>query len=365
VPSAYDAANQQLLLGEASPTFGATGNLLTQVDSSGTIIYTWDARNRLVAISGPSLSASFAYDGLGRRAVRTVDSTTTSFRYDGLDVAQETSGEDAVAYLRSLNIDEALVRTDAEATVHYLADALGSTVALTDLTGTSATTYNYEPFGRTEASGTPSANASRFTGREDDGTGLYYYRARYYGRSGSRFMSEDPIGFRGGDINLYSYGANGPLNATDPLGLWSQQEKQQIVANWATYGMAAGSLLGLLGGGGAGLSTGPAAVIATPAGALKGAAVGGAMGATIGAGIGAGIVTMADIIERAATTTGSGKAIEALRKPDCNRFMECELVVTQPLNTGMVACTYLCPDMTYVRQVEFGFCPKSILQKVN
>jgi hypothetical protein len=36
-----------------------------------------------------------------------------------------------------------------------------------------------------------------------------------------RFISEDPIGFDGGDTNLYRYVDNSPLNATDPSGLQS------------------------------------------------------------------------------------------------------------------------------------------------
>jgi RHS repeat-associated protein len=60
---------------------------------------------------------------------------------------------------------------------------------------------------------TPSAS-----GREDDGTGLYYYRARYYDPGRGRFISEDPIGLQGG-INLYSYVDANPIIRTDPLGL--------------------------------------------------------------------------------------------------------------------------------------------------
>ncbi|WP_353933154.1 RHS repeat-associated core domain-containing protein [Okeanomitos corallinicola] len=43
-----------------------------------------------------------------------------------------------------------------------------------------------------------------FTGREfDQEIGLYYYRARYYDQATGRFLSEDPIGFDGGDSNFY------------------------------------------------------------------------------------------------------------------------------------------------------------------
>ncbi|MFX8743329.1 RHS repeat-associated core domain-containing protein, partial [Acinetobacter baumannii] len=33
-----------------------------------------------------------------------------------------------------------------------------------------------------------------------------------------RFISEDPLGFDGGDINLYQYAAANPLNNNDPSG---------------------------------------------------------------------------------------------------------------------------------------------------
>jgi hypothetical protein len=48
---------------------------------------------------------------------------------------------------------------------------------------------------------------------------MSYYRARYYDARVGRFLSEDPIGFAGGDVNLYRYVGNSPINYTDPSGL--------------------------------------------------------------------------------------------------------------------------------------------------
>jgi RHS repeat-associated protein len=67
-----------------------------------------------------------------------------------------------------------------------------------------------------------SANELRFayTGREWDGeTGQYYYRARYYDPADGRFISEDPIRFRGNDTNLNRHVGNSPTNFIDPSGL--------------------------------------------------------------------------------------------------------------------------------------------------
>jgi RHS repeat-associated protein len=182
-------------------------------------MYTWNARDQLVSLSGPGVTASFTYDAVGRRQSKTVNGTTTHFLYDGLNVIQElTGGTPTANLLTGLGIDEIFTRTDAAGARSFLTDGLGSTLALTDAFGVVQSQYTYEPFGKTTATGAASTNAFTYTGREDDGTGLYYYRARYYHPALQRFISEDPIGFHGGDVNLYGYVFNDPVNLVDPTG---------------------------------------------------------------------------------------------------------------------------------------------------
>jgi len=45
-----------------------------------------------------------------------------------------------------------------------------------------------------------------------------YYRARYYDAAAGRFISEDPIGFVGGDLDLYVYTGSAPTSKVDPSG---------------------------------------------------------------------------------------------------------------------------------------------------
>jgi RHS repeat-associated protein len=194
------------------------GNL-TQISEGGqNTDLTWDVRDRLTNMTGPGLTASFAYDVTGRRIQKTINSQATTFMYDGVDMASQASSGSEVSYLNGLGIDEPLVRAETSSSTYYLSDSLGSTLALTDSGGTVLTSYTYDPFGQTTATGAASPNPFQYTGRENDGTGLYYYRARYYHPGLSRFISEDPLEFLGGGVNLYTYVFNNPNMYVDPLG---------------------------------------------------------------------------------------------------------------------------------------------------
>ncbi|HET9194704.1 MAG TPA: RHS repeat-associated core domain-containing protein [Vicinamibacterales bacterium] len=211
----YDAANQIATWGGTSFTYDANGNLT----SDGTKTYTWNARNQLIGLGGGG-SASFSYDGLGRRRTKTVSSITTAFLYDGLNTVQELiGGSPSANILPGLGIDEWLGRTVSAGARYFLTDALGSALALSDASGTVQTQYSFEPFGKTSVSGTSDANTMQFAGRENDATGLFFNRARYYDPTLQRFISEDPIEFAGGTENLHSYVSNDPLGFRDPSGL--------------------------------------------------------------------------------------------------------------------------------------------------
>jgi len=149
--------------------------------------------------------------------------------------------------LTGLNLDERFSATVSGVTESYLTDALGSIVALANAAGTTLpTTYAYSPFGATQQSGTTSPNPFQFTGRENDPTGLYYLRARYYNPTWSRFISEDPIGLSGGG-NLYAYVGNNPVSLRDSLGLnssWSEITNLAALASTSAYGVDPTTLLG-------------------------------------------------------------------------------------------------------------------------
>ena len=213
----FNAANEMTAFNGTALSYDANGNLT----GDGTNTYSWDARNHLSSISGGA-TASFVYDAFGRRASRTVSGATTEFLYDGLNPVQELNGGNppspTAELLTGLDIDEYFTRTDTSGTMDFLTDTLGSTIALTNSGGSINTSYTYGPFGSVTISGQSNANPYQFTSLENDGTGLYFYRARYYSPTYQRFVAQDPIEFRGGDTNLYAYVRNRPTNLIDPRG---------------------------------------------------------------------------------------------------------------------------------------------------
>jgi RHS repeat-associated protein len=211
--ASYDAANQLTTWNGTPITYDANGNLT----GDGTSTYSWDSRGQLSEITG-AVSASFAYDGLGRRAQKTVGGVTTGFLYDGTNPVQELSGGSVSANILSGGTDENFARTDGSGTRSYLTDALGSTVAMAGASGSVTTSYSYEPFGKASSSGAAEPSTLQFTGRENDGTGLQYNRARYYSPALQRFISQDPLGLGGGDVNTHAYTGNSPTNLVDPTG---------------------------------------------------------------------------------------------------------------------------------------------------
>lgn len=197
-------------------TYDENGNLTSKTDSGGNVTtYTWDARNRLVGISSPTLTASFVYDALNRRIGKTINGVTISYLYDGVDIIQETSGGIKTDYIRTLNVDEPLTRVTGSSVSHYLKDGLGSIVGIADDSGALVSSISYDPYGNTT-----STEPFGFTGRENDGTGFMYYRARYYSPEMLRFISRDPLQFASGSVNFYSYVQNNPTNFIDPAGLY-------------------------------------------------------------------------------------------------------------------------------------------------
>jgi RHS repeat-associated protein len=218
----YDAANQLTTLNGVSYTYDNDGNLT----SDGVTGYTWNARDQLLNLSRPGLTASFSYDPLGLRDGKTVAGNSRQYVNDGVNPAWETASSGETGMVDG-GVDQQFTRHAPDGTSRVvLTDALGSAVALGDESGALTAEYTYDPFGHVSVTGSDGGHEYRFTGRNDDGTGLYYYRGRYYSPTQQRFISRDPTGFEAGDTNLYAYVGNDPVNLVDPSGTQAKDPGQ-------------------------------------------------------------------------------------------------------------------------------------------
>ena len=210
-------------------TYDNNGNQIQKTDKSTleSTVFEYDAENKLIRVASLDKTVNYKYDGLDRRinkeVTETAATTVTQYIYDREDILLELDGSNNIVarYTHGPGIDEPLIIEKGGQSFFYHGDGLGSITELTDTTGTLAQSYTYSSFGKIEIQLDPAfVQPYTFTGREfDPETGLYFYRARTYDSLIGRFSQEDPTGFAGGDLNLYAYVLNNPLNRIDPLGL--------------------------------------------------------------------------------------------------------------------------------------------------
>src|SRR5688500_2631162 len=104
-----------------------------------------------------------------------------------------------------------------------LADHQGSVRDVAHPSGTGLNHLAYDGFRNAFSQNSTSAGLCfGYTGRDSGGAShLRPYRRRYCDASVGRFIEQDPLGFDGGDTNLYRYVGNSPANFRDPSGLIS------------------------------------------------------------------------------------------------------------------------------------------------
>ena len=228
VTPAVTALTQVLVFGKAGQitTPGYTYDALGRLAAAPGVTFAWDGASRLINAAGVVL----AYNGLGDVTTRTDGANVTRFyNHYALGMApivyEDMPGGGHRAYVWTP--DGRLlysINTATSQPTFYHFDRAGSTLALTDATGTVTDAYAYGPYGE-PMPGRVGTSTQPFQYIGEHGVraegALYQMRARYYDPRAARFLSRDPLPPRLTDVrslNRYEYASQHPLRYIDPLG---------------------------------------------------------------------------------------------------------------------------------------------------
>lgn len=250
--------------------FDHSGNL--QALARGQVL-SWNLRNQLVAVTqvqranGEHDDERYVYDSAGQRILKrrvqrhgSRAHTHEVIYLPGLELHRNhVSGEWRNVVVA--RVGRATVRVlqwqrnrPAEQEDHALrfsvCDHLGSSTLELDENAALLTQEAFYPFGGTAwraARNTVEARyrTVRYSGRERDATGLYYYGLRYYAPWLLRWVSADPGGEVDG-LNLYAMVGNNPVNLIDVDGSQAHAALQAaaLLAIFTLVGFGMGEALG-------------------------------------------------------------------------------------------------------------------------
>lgn len=244
----YDDANNliEIYLTEGSDpevlveevTSDADGNMTTRTNiaTGETIHYEWDGSDRLNRVRSESggvktntASESNRYDANGIRKRKIGKNGNSSLEYTaGISTSSASPGSTGssapeISYVMGHQILGAEVDGDFQ---FFLTDALGTVRDVIDDTGTVIQSYEFSEHGLPmpgsgASSGTfsPKTYQGALSVNDDrNDSGLYLMGHRHYDSTLGRFISRDPIGFRGG-LNLFNGHGTDPISTVDPTGL--------------------------------------------------------------------------------------------------------------------------------------------------
>jgi RHS repeat-associated protein len=230
----HNAMNQYTLWGGQSFLYDGNFNFSWM----GGWQHNYDSQNHLTSVSnGGGTQESFVYDGLGRCVKRTVNGAAMIYVYDGWKAVFEHAFDGAwMAYnVYGPGSDEILWRYHSQVGhLRYHTDIHGNVSELLGWGGEGLEKYTYDAFGiptvtnwdgSNPRSYSTYGNRFMFQGREwYSELGYYNFRHRFYDPTVGRFLQKDPLGFGGGDANLYRYCGGDPVNRRDPFGLVTSDE---------------------------------------------------------------------------------------------------------------------------------------------
>lgn len=230
IMGSYDAQDRMLTYGTNRYQYTATGELQSKIDSTGITNYNYDVLGNLKNVTLPDgTKIEYVLDSAGRRIGKKVNGVLVQrllYQNDITPIAELDDNGDVITrfiYATKVNVPDYMVKNSV--IYRIISDHLGSPRLVVNVnTGEIVQQIEYDEWGRIVNDTNPGFIPFGFAGGlYDQDTKLLRFGLRDYDPETGRWTCKDPIGFEGGDPNLYVYSGNDSINETDPLGLdWLQ-----------------------------------------------------------------------------------------------------------------------------------------------
>jgi RHS repeat-associated protein len=253
----YDEEDRLLTAGDATYQYNADGYLTKRAIGAEETTYSYSTRGELLSVTlSDGTSIAYVHDPLGRRIAKKVNGAITEkYLWQGLTrLLAVYDGSDNLV-MRFLYGDSRMpVAMEKGVAVYYLAyDQVGSLRAVADGSGNVVKRIEYDSFGNILSDTNPTFEVpfGFAGGLHDRDTGLIRLGFRDYDPDTGRWTAKDPILFGSGNLDLYGYCLNDPINLIDPWGLvkWGTVFKGSVAAVAGGLSVYGGALLSMTGAG--------------------------------------------------------------------------------------------------------------------
>jgi RHS repeat-associated protein len=187
-------------------------------------IYTYGVLGNLHLFTSPTGDAfDYSQDAKLRRVARRKNGTVEwRYMYTANRVVAQLDGTSLIKkeFVHGTSDLAADYMIDGSNKYRLIKDQLGSVRLVVNVTdGTIAERLDYDEWGKVLRDTNTCFQPWGFAGGiYDKDTGFLLFGARDYDPETGRWVSKDPIRFKGGDTNLYGYVLNDPVNFIDPEG---------------------------------------------------------------------------------------------------------------------------------------------------